>query len=149
MEVILKQDVAKLGYKDDLVKVKDGFGRNYLIPKGIAFLATEGKRKERTETMKQRAFKEEKIKNEAKKAANTIKDMSIKVFAKVGEKGKIFGSVNALQVAEAIKKLGYNVDRKDINMKDESIKQTGKYEASIRFHREVVETFSFEVVGEE
>lgn len=149
MEVILKKDVAKLGYKDDLVKVKDGFGRNYLIPKGLAFLATESAKKERNETLKQRAFKEEKIKNEAKKAAATIREMSIKVAAKVGEKGKIFGSINALQVAEAIKKLGFPVDRKDITLKEDAIKQTGKYEGTIRFHREVVETFSFEVVGED
>lgn len=149
MEVILKQDVAKLGYKDDLVKVRDGFGRNFLIPKGLAAVATEGARKERNETLKQRSFKEEKIKNEAKKAAATIREMSIKVSAKVGEKGKIFGSINSLQVAEAIKKLGFAVDRKDITMKEEAIKQTGKYEATIRFHRDVVETFTFEVVGEE
>ncbi len=149
MEVILKKDVAKLGYKDDLVKVKDGFASNFLIPKGLASLATDSARKQRTETLKQRSFKEEKIKNEAKKAAITIKEMSIKVSAKVGEKGKIFGSINSLQVAEAIKKLGFIVDRKDITMKEELIKQTGKYEASIRFHRDVIETFSFEVVGEE
>ena len=149
MEIILKQDVAKLGYKDDLIKVRDGYGRNFLIPKGLATVATEPARKMRTETLKQRSFKEEKIKNEAKKAAATIKDMSIKVMAKVGEQGKIFGSVNSLQLAEAIKKLGYTVDRKDITMKEESIKQVGKYEASIRFHRDVMETFSFEVVGEE
>lgn len=149
MEVILKKDVAKLGYKDDLVKVRDGYGRNYLIPQGLAFLATESAQKERNETLKQRAFKEEKIKNEAKKAAAAIREMSIKVAAKVGEKGKIFGSINALQVAEAIKKLGYAVDRKDITLKEDSIKQTGKYEGTIRFHRDVVEPFSFEVVGEE
>ncbi len=149
MEVILKKDVAKLGYKDDLLKVRDGFGRNYLIPQGLAALATESEQKMRTETLKQRAFKEEKIKNEAKKAAAAIKEMSIKVSAKVGEKGKIFGSINSLQVAEAIKKLGYTIDRKDINMKEDAIKQTGKYEATIRFHRDVTETFSFEVVGEE
>lgn len=149
MEVILKKDVTKLGYKDDLVKVRDGYGRNYLIPKGLATLATESEQKQRSETLKQRAFKEEKIRNEAKKAAATIREMSIKVPAKVGEKGKIFGSINALQVAEAIKKLGFPVDRKDITLREDSIKQTGKYEASIRFHRDVVETFSFEVVGEE
>lgn len=149
MEVILKKDVAKLGYKDDLVKVRDGYGRNFLIPHGLASLATGGAIKERNETLKQRSFKEEKIKNEAKKAAAAIREMSIKVSAKVGEKGKIFGSINTLQVAEAIKKLGFPVDRKDITMKEESIKQTGKYEASIRFHRDVVETFTFEVVGEE
>lgn len=149
MDIILKKDVAKLGYKDDLVKVRDGYASNFLIPKGLAMLASESAKKERSENLKQRSFKEEKIRNEAKKAAATIKEMSIKVTAKVGEKGKIFGSINALQVAEAIKKLGFPVDRKDITMKEESIKQTGKYEASIRFHRDVIETFSFEVVGEE
>ncbi|PCJ89829.1 MAG: 50S ribosomal protein L9 [Flavobacteriales bacterium] len=148
MEIILKQDVEKLGYKDDLVKVKNGYGRNYLIPKGLAILANESVKKMHTETLKQRAFKAEKIKDEAQKTFDALKSMSVKVGAKVGENGKIFGSVNILQVADAIKKLGFEINRKGITLKQDTIKQVGKYEAEIKFHRDIVETIDFEVVEE-
>ena len=148
MEIILKQDVKSLGYKDDLVKVKNGHGRNFLIPKGIAIIANETNKKILAETIKQRAFKEEKIKTAAKAIADSLKDTLLKVGAKVGEKGKIFGSVNTLQVAEAIKKLGYEVDRKNITLNEESIKTIGTYTADVRLHREISIKINFEVVEE-
>src|SRR3972149_10367382 len=112
MQVILKQDVEHLGYKNDVLKVKAGYARNYLLPRGYALMATEPNRKALAENLKQRAFKEEKIKGEAQKIADALKDVVIKVGAKVSSKGKIFGSVTALQIAEAIKKAGCEVDRK-------------------------------------
>src|ERR1043165_2825399 len=107
MEVILKRDVKNLGYKDELVNVKPGYGRNFLIPKGLAEMATDTTKKVLKETVKQRAFKEQKLKTAAENAAAKLKDLVIKVGAKVGETGKIFGSVTSVQVADAIKKLGY------------------------------------------
>lgn len=148
MEVILKENVPNLGYKDDLVKVKPGYGRNYLIPKGIAVLATTSAKKMREENLRQRSFREEKIKDEAGKKAEALQGLSLKVGAKVGEKGKIFGSVNALQLAEAIKKAGYEVDRKSIVIKNEPIKEVGTYEADVFLHREITQTITFEVVEE-
>jgi large subunit ribosomal protein L9 len=148
MEVILKQDVKNLGYKDDVVNVKPGYGRNFLIPKGIAAMATGSAKKMLTETVKQRAFKEQKIKTAAESTAAKLKDMIVKVGAKVGESGKIFGSVTTVQLADAIKKLGYDVDRKNITMTEESIKTIGTYSAEVRFHKEVTGTVTFEVVQE-
>ncbi|RMG80378.1 MAG: 50S ribosomal protein L9 [Bacteroidetes bacterium] len=146
MEVILKRDIPKLGHKDELVTVKDGYGRNFLIPKGYAELATPSRKKMHEEMLRQRAHKEQKIKEEALKTANELKKMAVKVAAKVGANGKIFGSVNAVQLAEAIDKLGFKVDRKNITIKEEPIKQIGIYEAEIKFHKDVVETIKFEVV---
>lgn len=148
MEVILKKDVKHLGYKDDKVSVKPGFGRNYLIPQGMAIVATPSMKKVHAETLRQRAHKEEKVKAEATKMAAKLQEMVVKVGAKVGEKGKIFGSVNSINVAEALEKLGVKVDRKNITMKEDAIKHTGKYEAEVKLHREVSATVSFEVVGE-
>lgn len=148
MEVILKQDVEKLGYKDDLVEVKDGYGRNFLIPQGYAILATGSAKKVHAETVRQRAQRVEKERSAAQNIAVKLKDTSISVGAKVGESGKIFGSVNNIQLAEEISKLGFNIDRKQIRIMEEPIKSVGTYEAEITFHREVVETISFEVVGE-
>ncbi len=148
MEVILKETVEGLGEKDDLVNVKNGYGRNFLIPKGKAILATESAKKVRAENLRQRAHKEAKIVEEAKSAAAKLKDMVVKIGAKVGENGKIFGSVNTIQLAEAIKNLGLEVDRKNITIVDEPIKQIGKYQATVKFHKEVVETIDFEVVSE-
>lgn len=147
MEVILKQDVKNLGYTDDVVKVRAGYGRNFLLPKGLAITADTTNKKVLAETKKQRAFKEEKIKTAATATANKLKDMVVKVGAKVGESGKIFGSVNAIQIADAIKKLGFEVDRKNIDIKDD-IKTTGTYTADVRLHKEVVAKVTFEVVGE-
>lgn len=147
MEVILKQDVKNLGYTDDVVKVRAGYGRNFLLPKGLAITADTTNKKVLAETKKQRAFKEEKIKTAATGIATKLKDMVVKVGAKVGESGKIFGSVNAIQIADAIKKLGFEVDRKNIDIKDD-IKTTGTYTADVRLHKEVVAKVTFEVVGE-
>ena len=148
MEVILKQDVEHLGFKDDLLRVKDGYARNYLIPKGYALTATEPNKKMLAETLKQRAFKEEKIKEEAQAIADALKDVVVKVGAKVSSKGKIFGSVTTLQVAEAIKKSGHEVDRKCISIKEDAIKNVGTYTANIRFHRDIIVDVQFEVVEE-
>ena len=148
MEVILKQDVKNLGYKDDVVKVRPGFGRNFLIPKNMAEIATPSTKKVLTETVKQRAFKEQKVKTAAETTAAKLKEMVVKVGAKVGESGKIFGSVTSVQLADAIKKLGYEVDRKNITMSEEGIKAVGTYTAEIRLHKEVTGTVTFEVVQE-
>ena len=148
MEIILKQDVKSLGYKDDVLKVKNGYGRNYLIPKGIAIVANEINKKVLAETVKQRAFKEEKIKTAALATAEALKDKVVKVGAKVGEKGKVFGSVNNLQLAEAIKKLGFEVERKNITLNDEHIKTIGTYTADVRLHREINVKVTFEVIEE-
>lgn len=148
MEVILKQDVKNLGYKDDVVKVRPGYGRNFLIPKNLAEIATPSSKKVLSETVKQRAFKEQKIKAAAETTAAKLKDMIVKVGAKVGESGKIFGSVTSVQLADAIKKLGYEVDRKNITLNEDSIKSVGTYTADIRFHKEVTGTVTFEVVQE-
>ncbi|MEO6904580.1 MAG: 50S ribosomal protein L9 [Bacteroidia bacterium] len=148
MEVILKQDVKNLGYKDDVINVKPGYGRNFLIPKGLATMATVSTKKMLTETVKQRAFKEEKVKAAAEKAASALKDLKVTVGAKAGETGKIFGSVTSVQLADAIKKLGYEIDRKNITMSEEGVKTLGTYTADVRFHKDVVTTVTFEVVQE-
>lgn len=148
MEVILKQDVKNLGYKDEVVNVRPGYGRNFLIPKNLAEIATTSSKKVLAETVKQRAFKEAKIKAAAEATVGKLKDMIVKVGAKVGESGKIFGSVTTVQLADAIKKLGYEVDRKNITMNEDSIKTVGTYTADIRFHKDVTGTVTFEVVQE-
>lgn len=148
MEVILKKDVKNLGYKDEVVSVKNGYGTNYLIPQGMANMATESNKKMLAETMKQRAFKEEKIKKAATVTADFLTNALVKVGAKAGENGKIFGSVTALQISEAIKKLGHEIDRKIITLDEEHIKTLGKYTAKARLHREVIATINFEVVEE-
>lgn len=148
MEVILKQDVKNLGYKDDVVNVKAGYGRNFLIPKSLAEMATLSSKKILTETVKQRAFKEQKVRAAAENTAAKLKEMVVKVGAKVGESGKIFGSVTSVQLADAIKKLGYDVDRKNITMSEEGVKAVGTYTADIRFHKDVTGTITFEVVQE-
>ena len=148
MEVILKQDLENLGYKDDVVKVKPGYGRNFLLPKGYAILASVSAKKVHSENQKQKAHKEAKLMEGIKKIADAVKKATIKVGAKVGENGKIFGSIGNVQVADAIKKLGHSVERKNISIKNEPIKSVGKYQAEIRFHKNIVETIEFEVVGE-
>jgi len=148
MKVILKKDVEKLGDANDIVSVKDGYARNYLIPQGLAIVATESAQKVLKETMKQRAHKEAKFKEEAEKLAKTIENATITVGAKAGENGKIFGSVNTIQLAENLKKLGIEVDRKYITIKDEPINSLGKYQAEVRLHKEVIQTIEFEVVEE-
>ena len=148
MEVILKKDVDNLGYANDVVKVREGYARNFLLPRGLAVSATTSERKQLAETLKQRAHKEAKVKAEAEKFANMLVDKTIKIGAKVGEKGKIFGSVNTIMIADALKAIGFEVDRKSIKLKGEAIKSIGKYEAEVTFHRDVIRTIPFEVVEE-
>lgn len=149
MEVILTQDVDKLGYKNDLVKVKPGYGRNFLVPKGLAILATESSKKVLAENLKQRAFKEEKIKKDAEALASVLKKTTVKVAAKAGEAGKIFGSVNSIQIADAIKTAtGKEVERKNINIDAEHIKSLGSYKAKVKVHRDIEVEIDFEVVAE-
>ena len=148
MEIILKQDIKGLGYKHDLVTVKNGYGRNFLIPQGIATLATESAKKMHAETMKQRSFKEEKLRKEAAANAEKLTGAVIKVGAKAGENGKIFGSVTTIQLAEALQKAGYNVERKNIEITGDGIKQLGNYTAKVRIYKEVAATVNFEVVAE-
>lgn len=149
MEVILKQDVKNLGYKDDVVVVKPGFGRNFLIPRGMAILADATAKKVHAENVRQRAHKEAKIREEAEKLAGKLKDMLVKVGAKAGENGKIFGSVTGVQLAEALRKLNIEIDRRNITIEnEENVKTLGTYQAKARIHKDVAATFSFEVVGE-
>lgn len=147
MEIILKQDVKNLGYKDDVLKVKDGYGRNYLIPQGHAVLATESNKKILAETLKQTQFKQEKIRNEATELATKLQDVKIAIGAKAGESGKIFGAVNTIQFAEALKKLGFEVDRKRITFETD-VKFVGEYIANLNLHKEVKIQVPFEVVAE-
>ncbi|MFT3886124.1 MAG: 50S ribosomal protein L9 [Flavobacteriales bacterium] len=148
MEVILKQDVEHLGYANDVVKVREGYARNFLLPRGLAVSATASERKQLSETLKQRAHKEAKVRAEAEKHAETLANKTIKIGAKVGEKGRIFGSVNTIMLADAFKMLGVDIDRKHIKLKGEAIKTVGKYEAEVTFHRDVIKQIPFEVVEE-
>ncbi len=148
MEVILKKNVDKLGYKDEVVTVKDGYGRNFLIPQGYAKLATASEKKAHAEVMKQKSHKESKIKEDASALAAKLENLVVKIAAKVGENGKIFGSVNSVLISEALKKEGVDIDRKSIKIKDEPIREVGTYQASANLHKEVKQDFSFEVVGE-
>ena len=146
MELILRQDVDGLGFKDDIVTVKNGFGRNFLIPQGSAILATISAKKVLAENLKQRAFKEKKIVDDANKIADAIKALEIKITAKVGTGDKLFGSVNNINVAEAIEKEGHTIDKKFINVIGGNIKRLGKYNATVRLHREVLVDLPFEVI---
>ena len=145
MDVLLKKDVDRLGSKDEIVTVKNGFGRNFLIPKGIAILATDSVRKMHAETLKQRAHKDNKLKEEANEALAKLTKKSFTVPAKVGENGKIFGSVTNIQLAEALNNEGFNVERKNITLLTNNIKNVGKYEAEIKLHKEVSGKITFEV----
>ena len=149
MELILKKDVANLGFQDDIVMVKNGYGRNFLIPQGYAVLATDSAKKQLAETLKQRSHKEENIIKEAKKTADAIKALEIKIAAKVGAGDKLFGSVSNVEVAEAIAKEGIELDKRYISIAGGLIKRTGKYNASIRLHREVIAELPFEVIAEQ
>ncbi len=147
MEIILKQDIHTLGYKNDIVTVKNGYGRNYLIPTGAAILATESAKKMHAENMRQSAHKQEKIKNEALELAKKLEAVTITLGAKTSTTGKIFGSVNNIQIAEALTAQGFNIDRKVIAIKD-AVKEIGKYTASVKLHKEVKVDIAFEVVSE-
>lgn len=149
MEIILKQDVPNLGFKDDIVVVKNGYATNYLIPKGLAILAISSEKKKLAETIKQRAYKEEKVKKEAEKLADKLRDIEVKIGAKTGTSGKIFGSVNAIQIAEAIKnQYDIDLDRKKIVVDGDAIKELGFYKAKVNLHKEVRFDIKFEVVAE-
>ena len=147
MKLILKEDVANLGYKDDVVEVKSGYGRNYLIPTGKAVIASESALKVLAENLKQRAHKIAKIKADAEAAAAALEGVSLTIAAKVSANGTIFGSVGNIQVAEALEQAGHNVDRKLIVVKD-TIKEVGNYTATIKLHKEVSVEIPFEVVAE-
>ncbi|GGH03906.1 50S ribosomal protein L9 [Polaribacter pacificus] len=148
MELILKQDVENVGFKDDVVSVKNGYGRNFLIPQGYAVLATSSAKKVLAENLKQRAFKEAKIVEDATKIADAVKGMELKITSKVGSGDKLFGSVNNADVAEAIAKLGTEIDKKYIKVAGGSVKRLGKYNATVRLHRAVVTEITFDVVAE-
>jgi len=148
MEVLLKKNVENLGDKDEIVTVKDGYGRNFLIPQKMAVIVTDSVRKMHAETMRQRSHKLAKIKEDAQNTAAKLKETTVKVGAKVGENGKIFGSVTNVQVADALVKAGFNVERRRIKLLNTSIKEVGTYEADVKLHKEIVVKVSFEVVGE-
>jgi large subunit ribosomal protein L9 len=147
MEVILKEDMQPLGFKDDVVAVKNGYGRNFLIPQGKAVLATESAKKMHAETIKQRAKKDAKLKADAEIIAAKIEALTLKVSAKAGDSGKIFGSINNIQIAEALKLAGVDVDRKAIKVIGGSPKELGSFEAEAKLHREVTSTFTFEIIA--
>ncbi|MCT1531274.1 50S ribosomal protein L9 [Sphingobacterium daejeonense] len=147
MEVILKQDVKHLGEKDDIVVVKPGFGRNYLIPQGFAIMATPSAKKVLAENIKQAQFKQDKIKKDATELAAKLESVKLSIGAKAGESGKIFGKVNSIQIAEALKAQGYEVDRRRITFETEP-KQLGEYVANLNLHKEVKVQIPFEVVAE-
>ena len=147
MELILKQDIKNLGEKDDVVNVKPGFGRNFLIPKGYATLATESAKKVLAENLKQAAFKQDKIKKDVDAIASKLEGIKLSIGAKAGESGKIFGSVNTIQIADALKKEGFEVDRRRITF-DTEPKFVGEYVANLNLHKEVKVKVPFEVVAE-
>jgi len=145
MELILKQDVQNLGFKDDVVTVKAGYGRNYLIPQGFAIMATPTAKKVLAENLKQRAFKEQKLVDDANKTAEALKALEIKITAKAGGE-KLFGSVTNADIAEALEKAGQSIDKKYIT--SGIVKRTGKYAASVRLHRNVIVELPYEIVAE-
>lgn len=148
MEIILKEDVTNLGYKDDIVSVKRGYGRNYLIPTGKAIIATESARKVLAENLRQRAHKLAQIKADAEALAAKINDLTITIATKTSSTGTIFGSVNNIQVAEELAKLGFEIDRKTIVIK-EAIKEVGTYIVVVKLHKEVSANINLNVITEE
>ena len=148
MEIILKEDIVNLGYKNDIVTVKSGYGRNYLIPTGKAVIASPAAKKMLAEELKQRVHKLEKIKKDAEELAAKLEGVSLKIATKVSSTGTIFGSVGNIQIAEELAKLGHNIDRKIIVVKD-VVKEVGNYKAIVKLHKEVSVEIPFEVVAEE
>jgi len=148
MDVILKKNVDNLGYANEMVTVKNGYGRNFLIPQGYAILATASAKKAHAEIMKQKSHKDSKVLAEAEELGKKLEATGVKIITKVGEKGKIFGSVNTVQLSEALKAEGVEIDRKSLKIKDEPIREIGEYEATANLHKDVKSTFKFEVVGE-
>ncbi|QLG43889.1 50S ribosomal protein L9 [Costertonia aggregata] len=149
MELILKEDVQNLGFKDDLVTVKNGYGRNYLIPNGLAAMATSSAKKVLAENLKQKAHKEKKIVDDANKVAEALKQLEVKITAKVGAGDKLFGSIGTADLADALAKEGHEIDRKYISIQGGTVKRTGPYNAQIRLHRDVIVDFPFEVIAEQ
>mgnify|MGYP001161497625 FL=1 len=149
MELILKDDVPNLGFKDDIVLVKNGYGRNYLIPKGLAVLATSSSKKILAENIKQREFKEKKLIDEAKKIAKKLEKLEIKIPAKSGKAGKLFGSISNVNLNNELSSAGFEFDKKVINIQGGSIKRLGNYIATIRLHRDVIIEISFEIIKSE
>ncbi|MCA1757507.1 MAG: 50S ribosomal protein L9 [Bacteroidales bacterium] len=148
MEIILKQDMPGLGHKDDIVTVKDGYGRNFLIPKSMAILATPTSRKIHSENLKQRAHKEANIREEAEELAKKMEEVKITIGAKTSTSGKIFGSINTVQIAEALQLQGFDVDRKNITLPGDIVKEVGKYVAIVKLHRDIKAEVQFEIVAE-
>ncbi len=147
MKVILKQDVKALGFKDDVVAVKNGYANNFLIPKGMASVASESNMKVLAENLRQAAFKQEKIRQDADKIAGKLNDFSLKLGAKAGANEKIFGSITSLQISQALKNEGFEVDRRKIVL-DQDIKTLGTYTATVNLHREVSVTVNLEIIAE-
>ncbi|HNX43830.1 MAG TPA: 50S ribosomal protein L9 [Bacteroidales bacterium] len=149
MEIILMKDVPTLGYAHDVITVKDGYGRNYLIPQGFAILATESSKKMNTEIIRQKSFKDQKANADASTLAKKLENITVKIGAKAATTGKIYGSVNAIQIADAIKEqFNYDIDRKKIYVDGESIKELGTYKAAIKLHKDIQVSINFEVVAE-
>ena len=148
MNVILKEDMPNLGHKDDIIAVKDGYARNYLIPKGFAVNATAQNKKVHEEILRQRAHKESQLKEAAMQLAEELKKVSLTIGAKTSTKGKIFGSVNTIQIAEALIGKGFEVERKNISIKDDLIKEIGSYSATVKLHKEVLVDIPFEIISE-
>jgi large subunit ribosomal protein L9 len=148
MEVILKKNVDKLGYANEIVKVKPGYGRNFLIPQGYGILATASAKKAHEEVMRQKAHKETKLAAEAQELAAKLAESKVSIVTKAGENGKIFGSVNTVQLSEALKKAGFEIDRRSISIKNEPIREVGTFEAEANLFKGVKQLFSFEVVAE-
>ncbi len=148
MEVILKKNINKLGYANDIVNVKPGYGRNFLIPQGYAILATASAKKAHEEILKQKSHKETKLLNEAQDLADKIAAVELSIPTKAGDNGKIFGSINTIQLADTLKKAGFEVDRKSLKIKDEPIKELGTYEAEVNLYKGVSQVISFKVVEE-
>lgn len=148
MELILKKDVENLGFVNDVVKVKNGYGRNFLIPQGFAQLATPSAKKVLAETLKQRAFKEKKEVESAQKQADKLNKIELKMTAKAGAGDKMFGSISTADLSEALAKENIEIDKKYINILGGNIKRLGQYEATLRFHREVIATLTFDVIAE-
>jgi large subunit ribosomal protein L9 len=148
MEVILKKNVTKLGYANEIVRVKPGYGRNFLIPQGYAILATASAKKAHEEILKQKSHKETKLLTEAQEIADKIATIELSILTKAGDNGKIFGSINTIQLSDALKKAGFEIDRKSLKIKDEPIKELGTYEAEVNLFKGVSQVISFKVVEE-
>jgi large subunit ribosomal protein L9 len=148
MEIILLQDLTNLGHKDDVIKVRNGYGRNYLIPQGYAILATESTKKMHTENMRQRSHKELKLRTNAQEIAAKLATVELKIGAKTSTTGKIFGSVNTIQIAEALVEKGFEVDRKNITLTEDTIKEIGTFKATVKVYKDIKAEISFEVYSE-